>query len=120
MAKLISFLTLSLLFSLNSLASTCVKESYQSYLGTPADDPLVVIKKGRHELVYSEDSCGIRGCDIYVFSRMAFCKTQTLSAKGFLLPEKFRGNQLEIRSKGKIRAFKFRSTVNRFVPVGEN
>jgi hypothetical protein len=88
----------TLLFSLNSFSSDCIK-SVDKYIYDVTDNGSVFMKKSiNHTPVFAEDSCGSKGCEIFVFTKLyPGCTIESLNTKGFYIQDGLRSNSIQIK-----------------------
>ena len=69
----------------------------------------------RHVLMFAQDSCGGRGCEIELFSKdHGGCYKSSLREKGFLIPESLTESQVKISVKSVPTLFKFNGSRIKF------
>ncbi|MDP7320508.1 MAG: hypothetical protein QF441_07855 [Bacteriovoracaceae bacterium] len=96
--------------------SVCIDETIETYLSQNLDisNPRI-IKKARHTLVYSDDSCGTDGCEYFIFSEIIpGCEVMSFNERGFLIPNSFKGEKLKIRFKNVTNSFKYSLSQRKF------
>jgi hypothetical protein len=94
--------------------SKCINKSITDFMESSFKNEFITLKNQLHTLIYSTESCGIKGCDYYIFSKIGpTCTKVTLNERGFLVPKSFKFNVVKIRKnketiKYKFKNFKFR------------
>ena len=75
----------------------------------------IKIIKVRHVLMYVSDTCGARGCEIELYSKdPAGCFQNSLTTKGFLIPESFSESEVRISINAVPTKFKFNESRMKF------
>jgi hypothetical protein len=101
----------------SSAKLSCINSSLDSYIGVESKSNNTVRNsiKG-HELVFSKDSCGIKGCEYFIFSEaIPGCKVLSLNEVGFMIPKSFKGTKVKIRQNKIIKKFWYSHTKSKFL-----
>ena len=111
-----SYLMTSLFIFSYPLFATCINTTMDEYIQSIHIKEYQSQKSLRHNLIYSNDSCGARGCELFIFTEiLPGCTTLTFNRMGYPLPNSLRGNILKIRKSGKINSYKFSSIHQKFI-----
>ena len=93
----------------------CLKSTVNEYMSEVQVINLIKVSKGIHTLVFSQESCGISGCEYFVFSEVTpDCKVVSFNKRGFLIPNSFHGLFFKISSDKVITTYKYSYINNRF------
>ena len=71
----------------NTLAKvSCLKTDINSYIGADSKTSKIIsMVVKNHELVFTGDSCGVHGCEYFIFSEVfPGCRVLSFNKKGFL------------------------------------
>lgn len=75
----------------------------------------VIYRKWRHILTYTEDSCGVRGCEIEVFSKNVLgCYHTSLLIQGFFVKDSLKKYSVKVSKKNKVETFHFNQLKAKF------
>ncbi len=96
--------------------SPCINGDIKEYLYKSEKLENLFFKKfANHSLFYSEDSCGAKGCEIRIFTKVSpFCLRETLTIRGFYLNNSLSSSSLEIKSDGVIKKLNYFPSEMRF------
>lgn len=112
----------SLTFILILMSTTihaCIKADIQSYMKDIEVEEYEEQKSKRHTLVHSKDSCGVSGCEYFIFSEVfPGCTKVTFNEVGFLIPNSFKGRSISLRKAGKVERYKYKFKSSKFKRVG--
>lgn len=110
---IISFSSLTLS---SDIMNDCIQGDLEAYLTKKEGLENIYIKKyADHSLVFSEDSCGAKGCEIQVFSEVTpFCTTETLTVKGFYINGSLATSSVEIKTDGQVKKYRYFTSEAKF------
>ena len=112
-------LTFFFLVSLNVKAEpSCLKTSVKSYMSVMGVNEYISIVHSVHNLVFSKESCGYKGCELFVFSEIfPGCIAKTFHKKSFLIPNSFRRNRISVKEENQRIDYKFSHRESRFLVI---
>jgi hypothetical protein len=98
--KLILIFLISLSPTISYSKVTCLTGTVEEFMTDTSSQSNEKNAKGNHTLIYSKESCGIQGCDYFIFSEIApGCKVLSFNKKGLIIPGSFRGQVFKFRYK---------------------
>ncbi len=102
-----------------ALFAKCIKQDARLYLQSQSKAKYNTIVKNKHTLLYSESSCGAKGCEYFIYSELPLkCRTLTLNVKGFLIPNSFNFNTVKFKVNQKTNQYIFNG--KKFLVVNKN
>lgn len=113
MKILLIFLSIS--FSQQAF-SNCQVNAAEKFIKKSKLQNFVKVKRGRHKLVFSEESCGSHGCEVLVFTDVGFgCEALSLDVKAGVPSRPFQGGQIRLSLKEGLVKFRYDSSRKKFV-----
>ena len=96
----------------------CIKADIKSYLESIKVIDYFKVSSNNHTLVYSKDSCGIRGCELIVFTEIfPGCKKISFNQMGYPILNGLRGHSLTIKQNKEKKHFRYSQVYKKFLRV---
>lgn len=100
-------MTVFLLCGLSAFGE-CVDDPDKFMQKVAPGSEISVHKFMEHKIFVPKDSCGAKGCELYVFSpRSTKCHQLSLNIKGHLFPETLKRGFIGVQENGKLKAYRY-------------